>query len=256
MANELKKYFFGQGRLNLVTRDALGNMGKAVFVGDAESAEVAMTVDFIDNKESFSSFNALNVHHALTKGGEITINAKSFDLDNLALGLYATKATVAGASVTGEVLPAGLEVGDEVFLDNPKASAIVITDGAGSPATLVANTDYIVLDADTGRIKILNLGSYVQPFEAAYTYGSRKELSLFTTQPPERWLRYEGINILTGTKVLLDLFRVSLDPMGNLPLISGGNSVGQFAMKGKLLIDETKAANGALGQFGSWKDLA
>lgn len=256
MAQETKKYHFGQGRLNLIVRDAQGDMGVSTFVGDVESAELALNVEFIDNKESVSGKNALNVHHAFGLGGEITINAKSFDLDNLALGLYASKVTVNNGTVTAEELPAGLVVGDEVFLQNPKASSIVLTDSAGSPATLTANQHYQVMDADTGRIKILSLGSFTQPFKAAYSFGARKELGVFTTQPPERWMRYEGINILTGTKVMLDLFRVSFNPMGSLPMINSGNAVGQFAMNGMLLIDETKPINGTLGQFGAWRDLA
>lgn len=256
MAQEAKKYHFGQGRVNLIVRDVLGGMGVSTFVGDAESAELSLNVEFIDNKESISGKNALNVHHAFGLGGEITINAKSFDLDNLALGLYSEKTTIATGTVTAEELPAGLAVGDEVFLKNPKATSIVITDSAGTPANLVANTNYQVMDAVTGRIKILNLGSFTQPLKAAYSYGERKQLGIFTTQPPERWLRYEGLNILNGQKVLLDLFRVSFNPMGSLPMINSGNTVGQFAMNGMLLIDETKPIAGTLGQFGSWLDLA
>lgn len=256
MANEVKKYFFGQGKLNLAVRDALGNRGKSIPVGDVETAEISLNVEYIDNRESQSGLNGMNVHHAFVRGGQVTFNAKSFDLDNLALGLYGTKVTVNTGTVTSEELPAGLAVGDEVFLKNPKASSIVITDSAGSPATLVANTDYQVLDAVTGKIKILSLGSYTQPFEVAYSYGERKDLGIFAATPADKWLVYEGINVLTGSKVLLDLYRVSLNALGSLPLINTGNAVGQFPMTGMLLVDETKSVSDALGQFGVWRDLA
>jgi len=253
MAN---KYFFGKGKLFLAQRDVNGKPGVLYWPGNVASLEVTLETDTLEHTESYSGQNLTDLRIITAKKASFNARVESFDIDALALGMYGNKVTVAGASVTNEALPSGLLAGDEIALANGKVSSLVIKDSAGSSATLVEDTDYSIEDADTGRIKILGLGSYTQPFKADYSYGARKDLGMFLNAAPERWLRYEGINLAdNGKKVVVEFYKALIDPMSNLPLISD-NAVGGYDLKGSVLVDDKQSATSPLGQFARWIDLA
>lgn len=248
-------YYRGQGKVYAAVRDALGNPGPQIWLGNVEALDISLQTDTQEHRESYSGSS--NIDLRLVRGitGSIKATLDNYDLDALSLGLYGTKSSVTGATVTSEALPSTLAVGDEVALANPLISALTITDSAGTPATLVAGTDYQIVDANYGRIKILNLGAYTKPFNAAYTYGNRTESGMFTQPVPERWLRFEGLNKGNlDTPVVVDLYRVALDPLSQLGVI--GNDIAKYDLNGSLLLDSTKAANSAIGQFGAVRYLA
>jgi hypothetical protein len=250
-------YFYGKGRVYFAEKDASSGAPKTLnWSGNVKKLTVALATEVLKHNESYTGENLEDVRLPVGKSAEISADVENFDLDQLAMGLYGEKVTVDGDDIAGETLPAGLAVGDEIATQQPKISAVAVKDSAGTPATLVLDTDYSIEDAATGRIKILNIGSYVQPFKIDYTYGARKDVGMFTKTAPERWLRYEGINLTTGTKAVVNLYRVQIDPMSELPLITEGTAVAGYTMKGAALLDSTQPATAALGQFGNIQDLA
>lgn len=241
--------FSGQGKLYVGKRQSNGNAGAFHFVGNVSDFKPALATTTIEHKEATSGQRLTD--HRLVTEKNATVNAvlDDFMKDNLALALYSTPATVAGSTVTAEVLPAGLVVGDFVRTKFPEISAVVVRDSAGTPATLVLNTNYSIESANHGTLKILNLGAFVQPFRVDYTYGGHDNIVMFNAAPPERWLRFEGINTADNNNpVLVELYRVLLDPLAELALI--GNEYGAINLNGSVLYDETKAADSYLGQFG------
>lgn len=251
-------YLFGRGRVSLASKSAItGLPGVFTWLGNVASLEFALEVEKLEHTESYSGQNLLDVSLVTSKKGTFTARPENFDADALAFGLYGNKVTVAGSTVTNELLPTGLVVGDEVFSVRQKISSLVITDSTGSPITLVNNTDYQIMDADTGRIKILNVTALVQPFKLAYTYGSSKAVGMFVATPANKWLRYEGINLANNnSKVILDLYRVQVDPMSSLPMISDGNTVAGYDLKGAVLLESLISSSDTLGQYGQIRDLA
>lgn len=253
-----QRYFFGKGRVSLATKDATTGKPKVfTWLGNVATLTASLEVEKLTHNESYTGQNLQDVSLITAKSASFAARVENFDIDALAFGLYGNKVTVAGASVVAEVLASGLAVGDEVMTAHGKISAVVVKDSAGTPATLVLDTDYSIQDATTGRIKILSLGAYTQPFKVDYTYGARKDVGMFLNAAPERWLRYEGINLANASsKVIFDLYKVQVDPMSELPFISEGNSVGGYDMKGGVLLESLIASTDALGQFGAIRDLA
>jgi hypothetical protein len=250
-------YYYGQGRIYLAVRDAItGVPGEFRWVGDVSAFSIKLAVEKVEHKESYSGQRALVRSFPIGKSATIDMTLHQVDTDNLSLTLNGTTTSTSTGTVTAETLPEDLVVGSQVSLANPGVSSLVLTDSTGTPLTLVAGTDY-VLDADFGRVTILSLGSYVQPFKAAYSYASRKAVGMFTTGQQNFALRYEGVNLAEGNApVIADLYKLAPDPLAELALITTGNDVAGMQITGGVLLDSNKPSSGALGQFGSITQVA
>lgn len=244
------KDFSFQGKIYLGTRLTGGLPGALTWVGDAPACNVAMSTTNEDRTESYSGNRLQSARLRTASNAELTLTLNYFDANTLALGLYATVTSVAAGNATDEVLPSDLAEGDTVALANPGVSSVVITDSTGSPLTLTADTDYVVDSADAGLIRILNLGAYVQPFKASYSYGAAQSAAMFTADPPERYFLLDGINTVSGERVVAHLYRVQFNPSSSIPLIN--DSFGQLELSGAALFDPEAALDDDLGGFGKF----
>lgn len=245
-------YLYGQGRVSIAVRDPVtGVPGKYRFIGDVSALSIKLATTKVEHKESFDGQRALVRSFPIDKSATLDMTMHQIDADNLALVFYGAKQATISGTVTGEALPTDLAAGDSVFLANPGVSTVIVKDSAGVPATLVAGTDY-ALNPDSGRIDILNVGTYVQPFKVDYAYKARTAVGMFTTGQQNIALKYEGINLAeNNASVLVDLYKVAPDPLQELALITTGNDVAGMQVTGGILLDSSKAATGALGQFGA-----
>jgi hypothetical protein len=246
------KDFSFQGKVYLGTRQTNGKPGALQWVDDASVLQVKLAADVSTRNESYSGNRLPSARLQKSKSATVTLTLSAFLAANLALGLYSQKATVAGGTVTDgdEVMPTGLAAGDVIALDHGNISALTIKDSTGSPETLELGTDYEVESAAGGLIKILNVGTYTQPFKPAYTYADGLNLAMFTQPAPERYLVLDGVNTVEGdsSPVRVELYRVVFDPMGALDLISA--DFGTLELTGSVLYDSTNAADANLGGFG------
>jgi hypothetical protein len=242
------KDFSFQGKVLLGERLTGGKPGALRWVGDAPKCEVSLATDSEPRKESFSGNRLTSAY--LQKGTDVKIamTLNWMNAENMVLGLYGTQLAVTAGSATDEALPTGLAVGDLVALEHGGISSLVVTDSNGTPATLTANTDYRIDSANGGTIEILNLGSYTQPFKAAYSYTASADVTMFTSAPPERYLLLDGINTLDNSPVRLRLYRVRFDPLGTLSLINDG--YGTIELAGAVMYDSEAAEDANLGGFG------
>lgn len=240
--------FSFQGKVYAGERLSNGKLSKPEWMGNVPTMTLQMSTETTNKTESFSG-NRLQ-YGRLQRGKTATLNL-SFDEflpQNVALALWASDLAVLTGTVSAETFESGLAVGDHVKLDNPFASSIVITDSAGTPATLTLNTHYEIVSANAGLIKILNIGSFVQPFKAAYSYAARESFTMFTAAPPERYIMLDGINTETDEPVVVTLYRCKFDPVSDMGLIH--DEYGQFQLSGSVLFDTVNAANANLGGFG------
>jgi hypothetical protein len=245
------KDFSFQGRIELGTRLPGGKPGKLIWVGDQSSCDLAFNTENVDRTETYSGQRLQSARLRTATTVELNLVLRYGTAHNLQLGLYATPHNVAAGSVTNEVLPTGLVVGDRVVLAKPaNVSALTIEDSAGTPATLVAGTDYVLEDAHSGIVRILSLGTpaFTQPFVADYSHDAFTSLPMFTSQPPERYLYLNGINTVDGSRVRLHLYRVQFNPIESLGLINP--EFGELPLSGTALFDSETAQDPTLGGFG------
>lgn len=166
------------------------------------------------------------------KSAEVTLTMIDVDKKTLAAALSGTLTSVTGSTVTNEIFPT-VAVGENVSLKYTDVSAVVLTDSAGTPATLTLGTHYEITSAEHGIIKILSLGTLVQPFKAAYTYAAQGNITAFTAASVERGLLYQGINTQDGKKYKLVIPRIAFGLDGAINWISSEES--PVTLKGSML---------------------
>lgn len=250
MANET--YFYGQGPIDLavITNNVTGPW---VWIGDVSELTGAFAEETVAHRESFTGKKSKAREFGIQQDMTWSLTLHSLSPENIARFTQGTTTTTAAGSVTGETLPSGLVAGDMVSLANPGVSSLVITDSAGSPATLApANYE---LDAGHGSLTLLSLPTTpapTQPFKAAYQYAARKEVSfLSATSRPTVALRYRGINLAEGgAPVVLELYKLAPGLLQSLSLITSGTDVAGMQVSFSSLLDTRKPATGPLGQFG------
>lgn len=238
-------YYYGQGKLYIAIRNAMGRPGAQRWVGDVNTLNITLNTEKIEHKESYSGERAVVRRIPIGNSGEIS--AKWFDLspENLALLLQGKVVEAASGTVTGEKLPDGIKAGERYSLANPSVSEVVLT-VADTP--LVLDTDYFV-DENFGAIEFLT--DQVTGPEVAYQFDGSISTSLFTQQPEEVTLRYEGINLAeNGAPVIVELYKVKFDPVSGLDLINNDNNLAGLETKAGMLIDTTRRADDKLGRFG------
>lgn len=186
-----------------------------------------------------------------TKGQEIkcSLELTQFSREDLAMGLYGQSLSRAAGTVTNEALRAGLAVGEVFHLKYPQASSVIIKDSAGSPATLVLDTDYAIDSADYGRIQVLNLGAYTQPLKVDYTHAGRTNIKMFSATGVVKGLIFEGISSVDGSRMRVLLPRISFPPTSEFQLV--GDAVASLIMEGRALVADVSANDPILGAFGN-----
>lgn len=251
------QYYYGQGRVSIAIRNAItGVLGPFQWVGDVSALSIKLTVDKVTHNESYSGQMAQTVSFPTKKTATIDMTVNQVDSDNLALALFGNKITTAEGTVSGEVLTGLTDVGDEFYLANQAVTDVVLTDSNAAPKTLEEGTDYSLDDANFGRGTLLNKTGITLPIKAAYSYAGSEAVGVFTAKQPNVALRYEGINLADDNKpVLVDLYKVTTDPLAELALVSTGNDVAGMQITGGVLLDTSKSASGALGQFGVIKKI-
>lgn len=249
--SQIKDFSF-QGKIWLGSRLSTGKPGALTQVGDAPALQLKLTASLDKRTESMTGQRVQSAALQKSKEATLSMTLNYFGSKQLALGLYGAVNTVAGGTATAEAFPTGLAVGDSAILSKPNVSGLTVTDSAGTPATLVSGTDYELASAASGIVTLLNLGSYTQPFKAAYTYAGSTDLSMFNVAPPTRYLVLDGINTTLGDDygkpVLLRLYQCVFDPAAQVDFIS--DSMGQLQLTGSVLYDLLSAADPLLGGFG------
>ena len=228
-------YYSGQGSLMAAVRDTV--TGKPMGferIGNVPELTLDIEVTNFEHKESESGARGLDLIINKERKGKFSFKMESITLDNLALGLMGASSTVAGATVTGETVKVYL--GLRTPLEHPDVSAVTITIDA---TPLVLGTDY-TLDAANGVIiwpatATTNV-SAGDTATVAYTYGGYDRLDAFTqSSANERYLRFEGLNTVDDSRVIVDLYRCQFDPLTGYGLIN--EELASVDVTGSLLAD-------------------
>lgn len=236
-----------QGYIFIGSRLETGKPGPMFWVGNVPEATLSLAQESETKNESFSG-NRLPYGELNTgRSGTFNFTMDEWSPRNAALGLYSTPLEVEGSSATGEAFPEGLVAGDHVRLEHPYASALTITDSAVDPVPLVAGTNYRTVGHNESIIEILDVDGFTQPFSAAYTYATYTNLEVFTQKAVERYVVFDGIDTVSGNPVLVDLYRVNINPVENLGLIHAG--YGSLPMTASVLYDPLNLDQSAAGGF-------
>lgn len=239
--------FSFQGKIYIAERQSSGLPGPLRWAFNVPNLQLKLSTSVKEHKESFSGQRLEDARMTTEQKCEVSMDLEDFDPANLALALYGTANTVAAGSATAETFPT-VAVNDIIKLAHIGVSSVVITDSAGTPATLVEGTDYEIESAPGGLVKILNLGAYTQPFKAAYSYAGANNVPMFVAQPTNKYIVGDLINTVDGSRVVVRLYQVRFDPMAQLDVI--GDDFNKMTLAGSCLADLVNGEDATLGYFG------
>lgn len=234
-----------QGYIKIGKRLPNGRPGPLFWAGNVPEATLDLSVENATKAESFTGSRG---PYGKMKTGQTARFTGTFDewlVPVLALQLHSRQVNTATGTVTGETFPADLVEGDQIRLDHPYASDLVLTDNTGTPAVL-APEDFRLVGHNDAVVELLNLGTYEQPFSAAYEYAAYSSLEFFSEQPEEVYVVGDFVNTETGQGVIIDMYRASFDPVANLGLIHA--EYGSLPFGADILLDPLNLdANGRGG---------
>jgi hypothetical protein len=229
-------YYSGQGRLGIGTRQSNGTLDHVQFVGNVTSLTLDIEVTKFEHKESMTGDRAVDFTVIQEKNATFSFTSESLILPLLAAGLYGSSGTAAGSSVTNELHEA--KRGYAIPLAHPDVSSLTIETTAMTPVPLVegddAGDDYQV-DYEFGTVYINSDSTVVTSATVAtnvsidYTYAGYDYVEAFTTgTPPEKYLRFEGLNTLDGDLRLIEIYRAAFDPLTGMEFINEEVGSGEF----------------------------
>ena len=246
----MSAYFSGQGRVFIGTRDPNGHADGLQFVGNVPELRISPSVETLEHQEAQSGQRLTDLQMVRSTTAEFTCTLEELLAVNLSLALYGQTTMVTPGTVVGERLANPVTLGSLYPLARQNVSAVVVRDASPTPQVLPA-TQYS-LNARHGSLSINDItegGPFVQPFQVSYSFGAAQSTAMFTQPLPERWIRFEGLNTANANReVVIDLYRVSINPTRELSLIS--DELMRFELSGRVLADLSRPSDGDLGQFG------
>lgn len=254
-----EKYYFGQGKLWIAEILANGTLGPWVWLGDVSELSGQGSETPVQHRESFSGQNAMVRDFSREVGMNWNATLHQLDVDNVGRFTRSKMSQTTGGTVTGETLPNPVANGDLISLDHMNVSALVLTDSATpTPAILARGTHY---EYDVfGDVEILALPTTpapTQPLRAAYTHGATKTAALLAGERKNYALKYKGTNLAeNAAPIMVELYKTSAGLLQQLALITSGNQLASSPVAFTTLLDTSKPANGTMGQFGRFVELA
>ena len=238
---ESPTYYYGHGQLWL--GNAVAGLMPQSFDNDfaeLNSMEITLGAEFIEHvsKRTTIAKKDLRVLRMISGQGKFVCSQHSANL--LKKYLYASQTSITGGSFSATAFEKSAAVVNDILPipgAKTKISSLVITDSAGSPATLTLGTDYEA-DADAGVIKILSLGAYTQPFKAAGTEAAATANNIFQSTPALQGMRFKGINLANSNAIeIVDIPRIQISPAASWGLLNDGNDVNNYEINFEILED-------------------
>lgn len=158
----------------------------------------------------------------------------------LLFGDGTTTQTQSASSVTDEAATAPVELDRSIFTAFTNISSLVVTGAAGTP-TYVLDTDYELINAKTGEIKILSSGSITTglALELDYSYAARTREKIVpgndTSIKGSARLEFEGG--INGNDLTWIVQNCELKPEGDNALSSTEPSTAQLVLN--ILVDKS-----------------
>lgn len=252
---ETGEYYYGHGQAWLGGRTAGGLVDTFdVSLPEIDAVTISLQKESIEHisKRDSLAFKDLKVTRMVTATGSITCAQHTAAI--LAQYLFGTSSTITGGSISAVAFEnTAIAAGETVPFPGDRTNLSTFTsivDSAGSPATLVNGTDYLV-DADAGVVKFLNVAGFTQPFKLNGTEAAGTGVGIFKQRSFEKWIRVKAINLADSDAVeVIDLYKCDIEPANEWTLINDGNEVNRYEIPFEILKDTTKASSATFGQYG------
>ena len=242
MANQ---YFSLRGKVYIGDRDVNGNPDGLIHVGNVPDCTLSLATETLEHKESMSGQDLTDVSIITSKAGELSLTTEELLKEVFGYILNGTVTDIAAGTVAvDETVCTAPKVGRIYLLAKQNVSLVVLEDHLGA----VINASQYTVNAKHGSIEFTDVTGLTGAVTAQYSYGEHRHVAMFTADSTEKWFRLEGINKINNDRVILDLYKIAINPTDGMAFIS--DELGNAPIKAKVLADTLKSASGTLGQFG------
>lgn len=239
------RYFRGQGKMFIGTRDAAGQPSGLVFVGNVSSADLTGQIERASKIESVSGSGGTAASFIKSSKFNISMALSSIKAAHLKEALHGVVTLKPAASVTDEAQTGYLD--KFLRLAHTNVSAVVVTDDTGV-TTYTVDVDYVV-NLLSGMIEVLSTGAITeaQPLLIDYAHAAQTHTSS-SPNNETKYVVFDGVNSAEDDKkVRCEMYRVKFSP-GSLSLITDDTS--DVTLEGELELDSLRATG---DQFFAWK---
>lgn len=229
------EYYYGQGKVFL----SPCNLGQWRWIGDVSSLKINFEFEERYSKRSIAG-RLINDKRFITfNGGNVTATWFDLSLKNLEL-LLRGKSISHPQSWAWEQFK-NVKKGDEIHLQNKNIRDVFIEN-------LNEHIDYIV-NYEAGSILFFT-NPKSQRLIVEYDYSGVNGISILNNEPNDFSLRYEGKNIIDQKPIMIELYRLSLDPIEFISWIDNKSEFSNVETTLQLLPDLSKNPKSDFGQFG------
>ncbi|UDF33755.1 UNVERIFIED_ORG: hypothetical protein LHJ69_14155 [Shinella sp. XGS7] len=227
-----------------------GKIGPGFDLGEVPAFDVTQTAPTAEMKTSREPSRGVAFRMAQSKSAGLSMTLKT--LNDYTLGLLTSGVwteVAASAAVADWVAPSDLVVGNVIRLPARNVSAVTIKDSTQGAAKTVDPANY-ELDPVAGTVTLKSLatgGPYVQPLKASYTPGAVKVLGALKAPETEFFVMLNGTNAYDGSRVIFEGYKFRFAAEGDSKWIT--EEFGEWKLNGGLLLDSSRSANSAGGQY-------
>ncbi|MFY4824734.1 hypothetical protein [Klebsiella pneumoniae] len=238
----MSDYYYGQGKLYLARRNSAGQALSWRWVGDVSALNIELEFEEKKSRSSIGGHLVNSQRYITAIGGKITSTWHEFSVENLQILLGASEIVKTPDLFAQETLLFGIKAGDRISLRNQNVWGVSIEN-------MDDGEDYVV-DTLWGAITFLSTPA-AQPVVVDYQHPGSTSLPLTGNVSEEFSLRYEGINLAENDHpVLVEIYRVSLDPIATLALINTETELSGLETTANILYDAQKSNDELLGRLG------
>lgn len=234
-----ENYYYGQGKVFLAPCD---NKRSFRWVGDVSSLEVSFSYEQKTKKISRAGQLFQNKRFITELTGGLRSTWHDFSTENLSL-LFGARLKKEPFSFSEHVeLPSGIVKGDLIALPHTTVFGVKVSG-------LEVGTDYLI-DRQWGTLEFLVTPQH-QPLTVRYEHLANESIPLFSGGSSEFQLRYQGINMAEDCKpVLLEIYRLSINPLAVLELINTGSQLAGIEVTGMIMPDLSRMDSSVFSYFG------
>jgi hypothetical protein len=239
------QYFSLRGKVYIGDRDANGNPDGLIHIGNVPDCTLSLATETLEHKESMSGQDLTDVSITTSKSGELSLTTEELLKEVFSYILNGTVTDItSGTQAAGDPVCTAPKAGRIYLLSKQNVSSVVLKDHLDAT---ISDTKYIV-NAKHGSVEFTDVTGLTGAVTAAFSYGAHRHVSMFTADSMDKWFRLEGLNKITNERVVVDLYKIAINPTDGMQFIS--DELGNAPIKAKVLADTKKAADGVLGQFG------
>lgn len=251
-------YYSGQGKLYYADRDASGQPKGFVPFGNVPNLDLSVEIQKFEHKESMSGQRAIDLTLIQEKKGTFTMTMEDLTMANLALAFWGENAATAAAVAATQVITGYLGKKQSVqgFVN---ISNVAVKDDATKLITYEFGTSeaaagskngwideangsiHIFTDAEQTAKAAANNISDAEALEITFDHVDVVQMNAFTQTSQQKYLRFEGLNTVDNTPVVIDIFKADLDPLSGYALLN--EELGSVEITGSFLYDELQPGN-------------